>query len=176
MTAEELFLLIDLDDSAKKRVKNIIKEESIDPSLIYFIYRKLSFENQNLPLQFLDEIIKRLAEKGIKNQEEALIYFGRKEEQLLEKSSLSQLIERFNSMSIKPLSKNELKRVSRFQFDYNVDYDLINHALDIAYANNRVSVKYLEGILKNWEKLNIHDMLDYMEYIATQKKWDKDMY
>lgn len=176
MTTEELFLLIDLDDSGKKRVKSIIKEESIDPSLIYFIYKKLSFENQHLPLQFLDEIVKRLSQKGIKNQEEALIYFGRKEEQLLEKSSLSQFIERFNSMSINPLSKNELKRVSRFQFDYQMDYDLINHALDIAYANNRVSVKYLEGILKNWEKLNIHDMLDYMEYIATQKRWSRDMY
>lgn len=176
MTTEELFLLINLDDSGKKLVKNIIKEESIDPSLIYFIYKKLSISNQNLPIQFLDEIIKRLANKGIKNQEEALIYFGRKEEQLLEKSSLAQLMERFNYMSIKPLSNNEIKRVSRFQFDYNMDYDLINHALDIAYANNRVSVKYLEGILKKWKQLGIHDMLDYMEYIATKKQWSRDMY
>lgn len=177
MDIEKLFLLIDLkDDKEKEIVKKAIKTNRIDPSLVYFIHKHLKFKNQDLPIYFLDEIIKRLRDKKVTNEQEALIYFARKEEEERKNLGLNEIIERYNTISNTPLSPNERKRISGFQFKYNMDYNLINYALDIAIANDKLGVNYIEGILKKWDKLKIYTMFDLLDWVARGKGWGVEMY
>lgn len=169
---EKLFFDLNIDSDYKKQtIRNALDKYNIDLSLLYFINSRMSINGQSFPYAYLDGILQNFTDKGIHNRESALIYFKRQEAEEEVEIKLQDIIKRFESTSLTQLSDNEKKRLGRLQFEYNIDYNLLDHALDIAELNDKMSINYIEGIIRNWTKRDIHNMFDLMDSLAVNKKW-----
>lgn len=169
----ELFEIINANSELKLKIINILKKYPVKLDLFYFLNQHFKMQDKSLDNPYLEEIIKNLYDNNVRDKKSMIAYSRKKEEERksTKKISLKDLIHNIEYEFQERLNPTDIKRVKRFIFDYDVSLEIINEALAIAVRNNVLNLAYIEGVLRNFKKRDIHTIDDYIKKdIATIKK------
>lgn len=72
----------------------------------------------------------------------------------------------FENFFGRPLSSTEIMFIDSFKYQI----DIIKYALDEARLANKISIKYVNGILENWKNVGVKSVEDAKRYVADFKK------
>ena len=80
----------------------------------------------------------------------------------IEKINIYELEKNINRVFRNRLDKSDMNRLLKLCFTYNIGYDVLYEVVLEAEKRNKLSIPYIEGIIKNLKKEGVSDMVSYI--------------
>lgn len=85
----------------------------------------------------------------------------------LHRSAVREIFDFAESLKGKPLSEKEMRLLSHWYEHEGIDKDLIQRAIEHCFERNKTSIRYLETVIMEWNRLGIKTAREADEYIES---------